>query len=127
MGLTPPAPPRLNNVQKTALFSRDGFPYYGLLSMSKTKFLMLQGLHLLHANLNVSVALSVTPWQFSSAVEAGHMLLTRTRLSNIWVCSGGKSESFLRNQHFSYRKGRLDLNKQVAGSAVLQQNPKRGK
>ena len=68
----------------------------------------------------------MTPWQFSSAVEAGHMLLTRTRLSNIWVCLGGKSESFLRFQHLSYRKGRLDLNKQVAGS-MLQQNPERVK
>ena len=26
MGMTPP-PPRLNNVKKTALFPRDGFPY----------------------------------------------------------------------------------------------------
>ena len=68
----------------------------------------------------------MTPWQFSSAVYAGHMLLTGIRLTNIWVCSGGKSESFLRNQHLSYRKGRLDLNKQVAGS-MLQQNPDRGK
>ena len=53
-------------------------------------------------------------------------MLSWTRPSNMWVCLGGRSESFLRNRHLRYQKGRLDLDKQAAGS-VLQQNPERGK